>query len=191
MLRRICVFCGASSGASSLYGQSARMVGHILGHRGIELVYGGGHVGLMGALADACLEAGGRVIGVIPQSLADREAAHSGLTHLHIVASMHERKALMASLTDVFLALPGGFGTWEELFEVLTWSQLKIQSKACAILNVNGYYDPILAMVEKAVSEGFLSLPGRDLLLVDTEIERLLGRLSNLGVPGKSDYALI
>src|SRR5271169_2934355 len=132
----------------------------------------------MGALADACLAAGGRVIGVIPQSLVDKEAAHSGLTELRVVSSMHERKSLMAELSDAFLALPGGFGTWEELFEMLTWSQLGIQRKACAVLNVDGYYDPLLAMADSAVVEGFLRDSNRALLLADTEPERLLDRLS-------------
>ena len=144
----------------------------------LEGVYGGGHVGLMGVLADACLNAGGRVIGVIPRALADQEKAHDGLTELRIVGSMHERKFLMAELSDAFLALPGGYGTWEEFFEMLTWSQLAIQRKACAILNVNGYYDPLLEMADKALSEGFLGGVHRDLLLADVDPERLLDRLS-------------
>ena len=133
----------------------------------------------MGTVANACLSGGGRVIGVIPQALADREVAHAGLTELRIVSSMHERKALMADLSDAFVALPGGFGTWEEFFEVLTWSQLGIQHKACALLNVDGYYDPLLEMADRAVSEGFLRPVNRDLLISDSDPERLLDRLSS------------
>src|SRR5580704_1545638 len=178
MLTRVCVFCGSSSGTREVYQQAAQTVGRALCRRGIELVYGGGHVGLMGMVADACLKEGGRVIGVIPQALADKEVAHTGLTELRIVGSMHERKFLMAELSDAFLALPGGYGTWEEFFEMLTWSQLAIQRKACALLNVNGYYDPLLDMADKALSEGFLGGVQRGLLLADVDPERLLDRLS-------------
>jgi uncharacterized protein (TIGR00730 family) len=178
MLRRICVFCGSSPGENPVFEQAAQGVGRLLCRRGIELVYGGGNVGLMGALANACLDAGGRVIGVIPQSLVDKEVAHTGLTKLRVVGSMHERKFLMAELSDAFIALPGGYGTWEELFEMLTWSQLQIHRKACAILNVNGYYDPLLKMADKAVDEGFLRAANRALLLADSDPERLLERVS-------------
>jgi uncharacterized protein (TIGR00730 family) len=184
MLRRICVFCGSHAGARPAYLQAAQTVGRLLCRRGIELVYGGGHVGLMGIVADACLNEGGRVIGVIPQALADKEVAHAGLTELRIVTSMHERKSVMAELSDAFLALPGGYGTWEEFFEVLTWSQLGIQRKACAILNVNGYYDPLLEMADKALSEGFLRAVHRDLLLADVDAEHLLDRLSDYAGAG-------
>jgi uncharacterized protein (TIGR00730 family) len=183
MLRRICVFCGSSSGVRPVYHQAAQTVGQLLCRRGIELVYGGGHVGLMGIVADACLHEGGRVIGVIPQALADREVAHTGLTELRIVGSMHERKALMADLSDAFMSLPGGYGTWEEFFEVLTWSQLGIQGKACGVLNVDGYYDPLLQMADRALSEGFLRDVHRDLLLSDSDPERLLDRLSSYAAP--------
>jgi uncharacterized protein (TIGR00730 family) len=176
MLRRICIFCGSSPGENSVYEQAAQSIGRLLPRRGIELVYGGGNVGLMGALANACLEVGGRVIGVIPQSLVDKEVAHTGLTELRVVGSMHERKFLMAELSDAFIALPGGYGTWEELFEMLTWSQLKIHRKICAILNVNGYYDPLLKMADIAVGEGFLRVANRALLLADPE--RLMDRVS-------------
>jgi uncharacterized protein (TIGR00730 family) len=193
MVRRICVFCGSSSGAGNVYLQSAREVGRLLCERGIELVYGGGKVGLMGALADACLAGGGRVTGVIPQLLVDKEVAHHGLTDLRVVQTMHERKALMADLADAFLALPGGYGTWDELCEVLTWSQIGIQRKASALLNVNGYYDPLLAMVDRAVAEGFLRETHRELLLTDTKPARLLDRLETYVAPvvdkwmGRSD----
>jgi uncharacterized protein (TIGR00730 family) len=183
MLRRVCVFCGSNAGARPAYRQAAQTVGRLLGRRGIELVYGGGHIGLMGIVADSCLSEGGRVIGVIPQALADKEVAHAGLTELRIVRSMHERKSVMAELSDAFLALPGGYGTWEELFEVLTWSQLGIQRKACAILNVEGYYDPLLEMADKALSDGFLRGVHRDLLLADVDAERLLDRLGGYVVP--------
>jgi uncharacterized protein (TIGR00730 family) len=183
MLRRICVFCGSNSGARQSYQHAAQAVGRLLCRSGIELVYGGGNVGLMGALANACLNEGGRVIGVIPQALADRELAHVGLTELRIVSSMHERKSLMADLSDAFISLPGGFGTWEEFFEVLTWSQLGILTKACALLNIDGYYDPLLAMADKALSEGFIRPAHRESLLSDTDPERLLDRLSTYAVP--------
>jgi uncharacterized protein (TIGR00730 family) len=183
MLKRICVFCGSSSGTREVYLRSAQEVGRLLANRGIELVYGGGKVGLMGAVADACLGAGGRVLGVIPQLLVDKEVAHAGLTELRIVQTMHERKALMADLADAFLALPGGYGTWDELCEVLTWSQIGIQRKGSAILNVNGYYDPLLAMADRAVAEGFLRDIHRELLLTDTEPARLLDRLESYVSP--------
>lgn len=181
MLKRICVFCGSSSGVNALYTEAAQAVGRLLCRRGVELVYGGGNVGLMGVLADACLAEGGRVIGVIPQALVDREVAHRGLTELRVVSSMHERKAVMAELSDAFAALPGGYGTWEELFEMLTWTQLGIQRKPCGLLNVNGYYDPLLELADQAVSEGFLREVNRELLLSDDEPERLLDRLSRSG----------
>jgi uncharacterized protein (TIGR00730 family) len=183
MLRRICVFCGSNSGTRQIYQQAAQTFGRLLCRRGIELVYGGGNVGLMGVLANACLNEGGRIIGVIPQALADKELAHTGLTELRIVSSMHERKSVMADLSDAFVALPGGYGTWEEFLEVLTWSQLGIQRKACAVLNVNGYYDPLLEMADKALSEGFVRDVHRDLLLSDPDPERLLERLSHYSIP--------
>jgi hypothetical protein len=189
MLRRIAVFCGASAGGAPVYQEAAREVGRSLGRRGIGLVYGGGHVGLMGVLADACLGAGGSVIGVIPQALADREVAHSGLTELRVVDSMHERKAMMAELCDAFMALPGGYGTWDELFEALTWSQLEIHLKTCGLLNVNGYYDPMIAMVDTAVAEGFIRQIHRDLLLADTDFERLLDRLTQASQSVKAPSA--
>jgi uncharacterized protein (TIGR00730 family) len=183
MHKRICVFCGSSAGVHPIYAQAAQAVGRSLCRRGIELVYGGGNVGLMGMLADACLAEGGRVIGVIPQALVDKEVAHLGLTELRVVGSMHERKAIMADLSDAFVALPGGYGTWEELFEMLTWSQLGIQQKPCGLLNVNGYYDPLLELTDKAVAEGFLSEVNRDLLLSDDDPERFLDRLSAYSFP--------
>jgi uncharacterized protein (TIGR00730 family) len=137
----------------------------------------------MGTLADACLEAGGRVIGVIPQSLVDKEIAHAGLTEMHVVGTMHERKALMADLADAFLTLPGGFGTWDEFCEALTWSQLGLQRKACSFLNVEGYYDALLSLTDRAAEDGFIRTEHRDLLLVDTDPGRLLDRLERHDVP--------
>jgi uncharacterized protein (TIGR00730 family) len=189
MLRRICVFCGSSSGTQPIYTHAAETVGRLLAQQGTELVYGGGNVGLMGTVADSCLAHGGRVIGVIPQLLVDKEVAHTGLTELRIVGSMHERKALMADLADAFIALPGGFGTWEEFCEILTWSQLGIQRKACALLNINSYYNPLLQMADHAVSEGFVRPIHRDLLLADDDPARLLERLSNYDIPTVDKWA--
>jgi len=183
VLQRICVFCGSSFGSRPAYREAAEAVGRLLCRRGIELVYGGTNVGLMGALADACLGGGGRVIGVIPQALVDKELAHGGLTELRVVSSMHERKSLMADLSDAFLALPGGYGTWDELCEALTWTQLGIQRKACALLNVSGYYDAFLEFADRAVSEGFLRDVNRDLLLSDDDPARLLDRLARYSPP--------
>jgi hypothetical protein len=183
MLHRVCVFCGSSLGIQPAYLRAADDMGRLLAERGIELVFGGGKIGLMGTVADACLKHGGRAIGVIPRFLVEKEIAHSGLTQLHVVDSMHERKAMMADLADAFVALPGGYGTWEEFCEVLTWSQLGLQRKACALLNVSGYYDPLLAMADGAMDQGFLREDHRGLLLADTDAARLLDRLSSYSVP--------
>lgn len=158
-------------------------MGEILAERGITLVYGGGNVGLMGALADACLEKGGRVVGVIPRALKEKEIAHKDLSEMHVVGSMHERKAMMADLADAFLTLPGGFGTWDEFCEALTWSQLGLQKKACAFLNVEGYYDALLAMAQRAAEDGFIRPEHCELLLVDTDPERIVERLQDYEVP--------
>lgn len=183
MLQRVCVFCGSSRGAQAVYAQAARDIGRLLAESGIELVYGGGKVGLMGTVADACLAEGGRVTGVIPRALVEKEIGHLGVTELRVVESMHERKALMADLADGFVALPGGFGTWEEFWEVLTWAQLGLHRKACALLNVNGYYDALLSMADRAVSDGFLREVHRELLLADTDPAHLLERLGSYAVP--------
>ena len=182
-MRSLCVFCGANFGRRPAYRETAARVGELLAQRGVTLVYGGGNVGLMGALADACLAGGGQVIGVIPRALEEKEIAHRGLSKMHVVGSMHERKALMADLADAFLTLPGGFGTWDEFCEALTWSQLGLQKKACAFLNVEGYYDALLALTERAAEDGFIRPEHRDLLLVDNDAERLLDRLENYEVP--------
>jgi len=177
-MKRICVFCGSNAGARSEYAEAARALATVLAERKLGIVYGGGNVGLMGVLADAALARGGEVIGVIPQKLVDKEVAHRGVTELRIVETMHERKALMNDLSDAFLALPGGFGTLDEFFEVLTWAQLGFHGKPCALLNVSGYYDGMLAMLDHAVTERFLRPAHRELVIADTDPLRLLQRLS-------------
>lgn len=173
-MKRICVFCGSSSGNQPEYRACAEELGAELARRHIGLVYGGGNVGLMGAIADAVLHAGGEAIGVIPEHLMTREIGHKRLTKLHIVKSMHERKALMADLSDAFIALPGGFGTFEEFFEVLTWSQLGLHLKPCGIINVLDYYTPLLAMLDHAVEQGFLKPQNRALVLSRSTPKELL-----------------
>lgn len=182
-LRSICVFCGSRQGNRAEYPAMAEQLGHLLAERGLQLVYGGGNIGLMGIVADACLNAGGRVVGVIPESLVGREVdgravQHSGLHRLEIVASMHARKARMAELADGFIALPGGLGTFEELFEILTWAQLGFHKKPIGLLNVAGYFHPLLALCERAVSEGFLSQENYKLLSAHTEPAALLDVLT-------------
>ena len=177
-LQRICVFCGSSRGNKTEYLSAAQAVGQELSHRDLVLVYGGGNIGLMGALADATLTAGGRVIGVIPEALLAKEVGHCGLPDLRVVKTMHERKALMAELSDGFIALPGGFGTFEEFFEVLTWSQLGLHSKPCGVLNLSGFFDPLLELLDHSVREGFVRPAHRELVLVDTDICRLLERMT-------------
>lgn len=182
--RRICVFCGSLSGKNPAYAAAAVDVGRLLSERGIELVYGGGNIGLMGVLADTVLQGGGRVIGVIPESLMAKEVGHEGLTDLRIVKSMHERKALMADLSDGFIAMPGGFGTFEEFCEVVTWSQLGIHAKPCGLLNVAGYYDSLLGLFDRAVREGFLRAENRRLVLSDSSPEQLLDKMTHFRIPG-------
>jgi uncharacterized protein (TIGR00730 family) len=164
-MRRICVFCGSSLGSRPEYCAATEELGTELVRKNIGLVYGGGNVGLMGVLADAVLRAGGEAMGVIPENLMAREVGHKGLTKLHVVRSMHERKALMADLSNAFVALPGGFGTLEEFCEVVTWTQLGLHAKPCGILNVRGYYSPLLAMFDHAVEERFLKTENRALVL--------------------------
>jgi uncharacterized protein (TIGR00730 family) len=175
---RLCVFCGSSLGVRSEYRNAAERLGELLVERGIELVYGGGNIGLMGVLADTVLARGGRVTGVIPESLMAREVGHAGLTDLRIVKSMHQRKAMMSDLSDGFIALPGGFGTLEEFCEVVTWSQLGIQAKPCGLLNVVNYYAPLLELFDHAVRERFLSPENRRLVLDDEDPERLLEKMA-------------
>ncbi len=173
-MRSVCVFCGSSAGARPVYADAARALGRELARRGLGIVYGGGNVGLMGLVADAVLESGGHVTGVIPDALVARELAHRGIQDLRIVRSMHERKALMAELSDAFIAMPGGFGTLEELCEVLTWTQLGLHGKPCGLLNIAGYYDPLLALFDRAVEEGFLKPQNRGLVLEHIDADALL-----------------
>ncbi len=182
-MQRVCVFCGSSPGADPLYMRLAREVGGLLVERGLSLVYGGAQVGLMGAVADGALAAGGDVIGIIPHSLVRKEVAHRGLGDLRVVGSMHERKALMADLSDGFLALPGGCGTFEEFFEVVTWAQIGIHRKPCALLNIAGYYDPLLALLNHAVAEGFVRPAHLGLVLTDTDPARLLDAMDRYVSP--------
>ena len=182
-MKSICVFCGSSSGNDRAYAASARALGHTLARDGITLVYGGGRVGLMGVLADAVLEASGEAIGVMPKSLLEREIGHPGLTDLRVVGSMHERKALMSELSDGFIALPGGTGTLEEFFEVLTWAQLGEHQKPCALLDAGGYYDPLLALFDHMVARGFLSEEHRSMILIETEPIRLLEAFAHYRPP--------
>ncbi|OFX24306.1 MAG: Rossman fold protein, TIGR00730 family [Anaeromyxobacter sp. RBG_16_69_14] len=177
-MRRVCVFCGSSMGARQSYVDAARALGDLVARRGLGLVYGGASIGLMGAVADAALAAGGEVIGVIPAALEAKEIAHEKLTRLEVVDSMHERKARMAELSDAFVALPGGMGTLEELSEVLTWAQLGLHGKPCGLLDVAGYWRSLVAFFEHAVQERFLRPQHRDLLLVAEDPPALLDALA-------------
>jgi uncharacterized protein (TIGR00730 family) len=176
-VERICVFCGASPGARPAYRDVSAELARVLVANGIGVVYGGGGVGLMGALADAVLAEGGEVTGIIPRALMDREIAHRDVADMRVVGSMHERKALMAELADAFVALPGGLGTLEELFEVYTWAQLGLHRKPCALLNVDGYYDGVVRFLSHAVAERFLREEHREMLIVEREPEALIERL--------------
>lgn len=187
-LRSLCVFCGSSVGNRPEYAAAAREVGRLLAQRGIRLVYGAGNVGLMGVLADAALAAGGEVIGVIPQMLVDRELAHRGLTDQRIVGTMHERKALMAELSDAFLALPGGLGTFEELCEALTWSQLGIHAKPCGALNIVGYFDHLRHLLDCALAEGFVTEANRNLLVIADNAAELLDELAARQKPQRGEF---
>lgn len=174
----LCVFCGSRSGARPLYIEQARVLGGAMAARKIELIYGGGSIGLMGTIAEAVLADGGVVKGVIPEALNKKEIAHMGLQELHVVKNMHERKAMMAELTEGFIAMPGGFGTLEELFEVMTWSQLRFHTKPIGILNVDHYYDPFLQMIDHTIEEGFVSAEDRELLVVRDEPIALLDAMT-------------
>lgn len=177
-MERVCVFCGSSPGARPAYAEATMEVARRLVGAGIGVVYGGGHVGLMGVLADAALAEGGEVTGVMPQALVDREIAHTRLTELRVVGSMHERKALMADLADAFIALPGGAGTLDELFEVYTWAQLGLHDKPCGLLDVENYYSGLTAFLDHAVDERFLRAEHRQALLVERDAGRLIERLA-------------
>jgi uncharacterized protein (TIGR00730 family) len=179
-VNRVCVFCGASSGRLPAYADAARAFGTAVAGRGLGLVYGGGRVGLMGAVADAALACGGEVVGVIPQELVDRELAHGGLTELHVVGSLHERKALMAELADGFVALPGGFGTLDELLEQLTWSQLGLHAKPIGLYDVEDYWRPLIALARHATEEGFVRESDLAQIAVGGDAEGLLDKLERL-----------
>jgi uncharacterized protein (TIGR00730 family) len=182
-IRSVCVFCGASTGRDSRYAEAAAAVGARLAQRGIRLVFGGGRSGLMGVVADSALAEGGTVIGVIPRGLVDRELAHTGLSELHVVETLHERKAGMAALADAFLVLPGGLGTLEELSEVLSWAQLDLHTKPIGLLDVGGYFASLEAFLDDAVREGFLAERHRQWLLRDDSVDRLLDRFAAFSPP--------
>ena len=185
-MRRVCVFCGSSEGNRPAYRTAAADLGTTIASRGLGLVFGGGCVGLMGVVANAAMDAGGHVIGIIPNALVAREIAHLGIPDLRVVASMHERKAMMAELSDAFIAAPGGFGTFEELFEAITWSQLGLHQKRCGLMNVDGFYDPLLSLVDGAVREGFIRESNRQLVISESHPARLLDLLfaHSTGAPG-------
>jgi uncharacterized protein (TIGR00730 family) len=176
-MKYLCVFCGSSRGIPAIYAASARRFGTALAERGLGLIYGGGHVGLMGVVADAVLQAGGPVIGVIPRSMVERELAHERLTELHVVETMHQRKALMAERAAAFAALPGGVGTADELFEIVTWRQLRLHSKPIGLLNVAGFFDPLLAWLDRTVTDGFVRAEHRSLIHVGDKAQQLLDLL--------------
>ena len=173
----ICVFCGSSPGESPNFVEAARSTGRALAQRNIELVYGGGGRGMMGAVADGAIEGGGKTLGVIPEGLFKREGLHTGIDRLEVVNTMHARKALMASSSDAFITLPGGLGTMEELFEIWTWTQIGVHAKPCGILNIEGYYDGLLSFLDNMVANGFVQQSHRDVVLVDDDCERLIDRV--------------
>lgn len=177
MLRRVCIFCGSSTGVRAEYRDAAEAIAIHLAKRRIDVVFGGGCVGLMGVVADTALAHGAHVIGVIPNALVAREIAHRGLPDLRIVSSMHERKALMANLSDAFIALPGGFGTFEEFCEVVTWTQLGLHRKPCGLLDVAGYYEPLVALFDRAVADGFIKPENRGIVVTESDPEALINRL--------------
>jgi uncharacterized protein (TIGR00730 family) len=187
-MRRICVFCGSNKGLEQSYVDATKQLGRAFADQGIKLVYGGGHVGLMGVVADSVIDAGGKAIGVIPQALVDRELAHGRLTELHVVNSMHERKALMSELSDAFIALPGGFGTLEEFAEILTWSLLGFQKKPSGLLNVDGYYDSLIEFFDNAVQKGFISKTHRSLVLVSKDPLDMLQQIKSFRHPGEEKW---
>lgn len=178
-MKTITVFCGSNPGVRPEYKQAAQKLAAALVKRNIRLVYGGGNVGLMGIIADEVMKLGGEVVGIIPDSLDKREVGHRGITELHVVSSMHERKAMMAELAEGFIAMPGGIGTFEEFFEILTWAQLGFHAKPCAILNTADYYNGLLALCDNAVTEGFLRPLHRALILADTDADALLDKMEN------------
>ena len=187
-MKRICVFCGSKVGSNSLYRQAARELGFLLVARGIALVYGGGSVGLMGVIADAMLEAGGEVIGVIPEMLATKELLHTRVKEMHVMQTMHARKSRMAELADAFIALPGGFGTFEELLEMITWGQLGIHRKPIGLLNVADYFDPLIRFIDHAIAEGFIKPKHRQLVRVANEPRALLDEIARHRPPAEHKW---
>ena len=188
-MKSICVYCGSSLGAKPLYAEAARAFGRALVDANCTLVYGGGRVGLMGVLADEVLAAGGHAVGVIPKLLVDKEVGHPGLSELHVVPDMHHRKKMMADLSDAFVALPGGAGTLEELFEVYTWAQIGYHAKPIGLLDVQGYYEPLVGMLEHTVSEGFMQQRYFDILQIDSHGEALIDKLRRYLPPGPDKWA--
>ncbi len=182
-MKRVCVYCGSSDGKKDAYKAAARELGRAMLEKGLGLVYGGAQIGIMGEIANTVMDGGGEVIGIMPKSLADREIYHTGLTRLEIVDSMHERKAMMAELSDGFIALPGGLGTIEEIFEVLTWAQLGFHRKPCALLNAIGYYDNLCAFLNHTVIEGFVNTASRAMLMTESDPRVLLERFENYQAP--------
>jgi uncharacterized protein (TIGR00730 family) len=182
-MKRVCVYCGSSAGRLSRYREAARALGHEIAARGLGLVYGGAGIGVMGAVADAVLSRGGEAIGVIPHNLATKEVAHAGLSELLVVASMHERKARMEELSDGFIALPGGWGTFEEIFEMLTWAQLGMHQKPCGLLNVAGYYDHLFTFLEHAVAENFVRSEHQPMIIMEQDPVSLLDRFRDYTAP--------
>jgi len=176
-MKRLCVFCGSRTGTAPIFTEQTRLLGAAMVRRGFGLVFGAGHVGLMGVLADAVRAHGGETIGVIPRSLVERELAHQELTDLRVVESMHDRKALMAEMSDGFLALPGGYGTLDEFFEIVTWAQLNFHHKPIGLLNLAGFYDPLLAWMERAIAEDFVKAKNRALVMVESDVEPMLDRM--------------
>ncbi|TDV12128.1 TIGR00730 family Rossman fold protein [Paraburkholderia caballeronis] len=188
-MKAVCVYCGSSMGASPVYAEAAKAFGRALVAANLGLVYGGGKVGLMGVIADEVMAAGGRAIGVIPELLVDKEVGHNGLSELHVVPDMHHRKKMMADLSDAFVALPGGAGTLEELFEVYTWAQLGYHHKPVAVLNIDGFYDPLISLLTHTVSEGFMRQTYFDLLQIDTDPAKLIGKLQSYRAPAKDKWS--
>lgn len=188
-MKTICVFCGSSPGALPAYREAAETLGKLLASRGIGLVYGGGSVGLMGIIADAVLHSGGSVTGVIPRDMAEKGVAHNALTELQYVADMHERKTRMFSLSDAFITLPGGLGTLEEIFEVVTWAQLGYHTRPCGFLNITGYYDHLVAFLDHAAGQGFIGRAHREMILVDTAPQTLLERIGSYVPPADDKLA--
>lgn len=187
-MKTVCVFCGSGAGVREDYAKAARELGSAMASRGLRLIFGGGRVGLMGVVADAVMGAGGEAVGVMPKALLEEEVGHQRVTDLRVVGTMHERKALMAEMSDAFVALPGGYGTFEELLETLTWSQLGLHEKPCGLLNVAGFYDPLLALFDHATAEGFIRVEHRALALIEQHPERMLDLLEGYTPPSTGEW---